>query len=71
MQTKTVSFVKKRDTTNTAVFREIPEPGKPPVIGSLYVQNWFAGEASELTITIHGTAPERVPAPTARCAAQL
>lgn len=48
----TVKFKKEKDTKNTVKFEEQPQPGKPPVIGSLYVQKWFAASAEELTVTI-------------------
>jgi hypothetical protein len=47
-----VKFKKEKDTKNTVKFGEVSEPGKPPVIGTLYVQKWFAGERDEITIEI-------------------
>ena len=48
----TIIFCKLRDTKNTVRFEEEVPPGKPPVIGTIYVQKWFAGDADKLTITI-------------------
>ena len=47
-----VKFKKEKDTKNTVRFQEVEEKGKPPVIGTLYVQKWFAGDREELTIEI-------------------
>jgi len=47
-----VKFTKEKDTKNTVRFTEQPPKGKPPVIGTLYVQKWFAGDATEMNVTI-------------------
>lgn len=49
---KQVLFEKERDTKNTVVFTEKPEPGTPPVIGTIYVQKWFVADHDKLTVTI-------------------
>ena len=49
---KTVKFKLEKETKNTVRFNEVPEEGQPPIIGSLYVQKWFAGNATELEVTI-------------------
>jgi len=46
------AFVKEKETKNTIRFNEKCPPGKPPIIGTLYVQKWFAGEATELTVSV-------------------
>ncbi len=48
----TIVFRKLRDTKNTVRFEEEVPPGKPPVIGTIYVQKWFARDTQELAITI-------------------
>jgi len=35
-----------------ACYNEVPEEGQPPIIGTLYVQKWFAGNATELEVTV-------------------
>ena len=45
-------FKKEKETKNTVRFTEELPPGKPPIIGTLYVQKWFAGEATELTVVV-------------------
>ena len=47
-----VKFQREKETKNTIKYHEAAEPGKPPVIGTLYLQKWFAGDTKELTITI-------------------
>ncbi len=51
-QQTTVRFEKEKETKNTIKFNEQPEAGKPPVVGSLYLQKWFAGNTSSVTVTI-------------------
>jgi hypothetical protein len=52
MPSKTVKFKLGKTTKNTVKYAELPEPGQPPVIGTLYVQKWFAGDADIVTVTI-------------------
>ena len=49
---KTVKFVIEKETKNTVKYNEVPAEGQPPIIGSLYVQKWFAGNASEIEVTV-------------------
>ncbi len=49
---KSVIFEKERDTKNTVVFTEKPAPGTPSVIGTLYLQKWFVGDQTKLTVTL-------------------
>ena len=49
---KTVKFKVEKETKHTVKFEEVPEAGQPPVIGTLYVQKWFAGNATEIEVTI-------------------
>ena len=34
-------------------YKEVPEDGMPPVIGSIYVQKWFAGDSKNIEVTIN------------------
>lgn len=47
-----VKFRKEKETKNTVKFEEMPEAGKPPIIGSLYLQKWFINGAEFVTVTI-------------------
>ena len=53
MERQTLVFVRERETKNTVRFQEEAN-GKPPVIGTLYVQRWALGEPlpQRLTVTI-------------------
>ena len=48
----TVKFKIEKETKHSIRYAEVPETGQPPIIGSLYVQKWFAGAAKELEVTI-------------------
>lgn len=47
-----IVFEKEKETKNTVKYSEKPEPGKPPVIGTLYVQKWFAGDRATIEVEI-------------------
>ena len=49
---KTVKFKIEKETKNTVKFNEVPAEGEPPIIGTLYVQKWFAGTATEIEVTV-------------------
>jgi len=50
--TRELHFTKEKETKNTVKFEEQPKPGQPPIIGSLYVQKWAAGTATEVEMTM-------------------
>jgi hypothetical protein len=47
-----VEFKKAKETKNTVKYDEVQVAGKPPVIGTLYVQKWFADDKTTLTVEI-------------------
>lgn len=47
-----VNFEKEKETKNTVKYSEVPEEGQPPIVGTLYVQKWFAGSANNVKITL-------------------
>lgn len=47
-----VRFEREKETKHTVRYKEMPEEGKPPVAGTIYLQKWYAGEAEEIFITI-------------------
>jgi hypothetical protein len=51
-KTKIVQFEKEKDTKNTVKFAEVQTQGEAPIIGSLYVQRWFAGDSTRLKVTV-------------------
>ncbi|GAC18935.1 hypothetical protein [Paraglaciecola arctica] len=52
MSEKKVKFELEKQNKNSIRYKEIPEEGMPPVIGSIYVQKWFAGNSKNIEITI-------------------
>ena len=49
---KTVKFKVEKETKNTVKYNETPAEGEPPIIGTLYIQKWFAGNAQEIEVTV-------------------
>jgi len=47
-----VKFEYEKETKNSVRYKEVPEEGKAPIVGTLYVQKWFAGTSKHLEITI-------------------
>ena len=48
-----VKFSVEKETKNSIRYKEEPEAGKAPIMGTLYVQKWFAGNSKNLEITIN------------------
>ena len=55
MAERKVKFEIEKQNKNSVRYKEIPEDGMPPVIGSIYVQKWFAGSSKNIEITITKT----------------
>ena len=51
MEPLTLKFTQERDTKNTVRYQEETE-GKPPAIGTVYLQKWSLGENPPKTITV-------------------
>ena len=52
MESKTRTFKRAKETRNKVVFEEQPSPGEAPIIESLYVAKWFAGDVDTLTVSV-------------------
>lgn len=52
MSQTTVKFTLEKETKNSVRYKEMPEDGKAPIMGTVYVQKWFAGDTQNLVITI-------------------
>ena len=52
MSTTVVNFEFEKETKNSVRYKEVPEAGKAPIVGSLFVQKWFAGETKTLSVSI-------------------
>lgn len=53
MSEKKVTFEFEKQTKNSIRYKEVPEEGMPPIIGSIYVQKWFAGNSKTIDVTIN------------------
>ena len=53
-ETKIKSEYEKQNK-NSIRYTEVPEDGKPPILGTIYVQKWFAGNSKNIEITINKT----------------
>jgi len=51
-QETVLTFTKEKETKNTVKYQEDERPGKPPIVGSLYVQKWAAAGREKLTVSI-------------------
>ena len=47
-----VNFEFEKETKNSVRYKEVPEEGKAPIVGSIYVQKWFAGSTKNIAISI-------------------
>ena len=52
MPQTTVKFTLEKETKNSVRYKEVPEEGEAPILGTVYVQKWFAGDTKTLEITI-------------------
>jgi hypothetical protein len=52
MSKTTVTFELEKHNKNSVRYKEIPKDGMPPILGSIYVQKWFAGNSKTIEITI-------------------
>ena len=48
----TLTFLRERETKNTIRFAEQPQAGTPPVVGTLYLQRWAAGQADAVHVVL-------------------
>ena len=51
-KSKVVGFTREKETKNTVKFAEVQTQGEAPIIGTLYVQKWFAGDTTNLKVTV-------------------
>ncbi len=51
-KTKVIQLQKEKDTKNTVKFAEVQTAGEAPVLGTLYLQKWFAQDGKSLKVTI-------------------
>jgi len=51
-KSKTIKFIKDKDTKHMTRFQEQPAVGEPPVCNNLYVAKWFCGDAVNIEIDV-------------------
>lgn len=47
-----LTFELEKQNKNSVRYKEVPKEGMPPVLGSIYVQKWFAGNSQTIEVTI-------------------
>ncbi|WP_373088037.1 hypothetical protein [Zhongshania sp.] len=52
MSKKVLKFELEKETKNSVRYKEIPDEGTAPIVGSLYIQKWFVGSSKTIAITI-------------------
>lgn len=52
MSKKVIQFEFEKETKNSVRYKEVPAEGQPPIVGSLYVQKWYAGSSKKLELTL-------------------
>jgi len=52
MSSKVVNFEIEKETKNSVRYKEVPEEGQAPIVGTLYLQKWFAGKSEKIQLTI-------------------
>lgn len=52
MSSQVIKFEFEKETKNSVRYKEVPAEGQAPIVGSLYVQKWFAGATRILEVTI-------------------
>ena len=48
----TVTLKFDKDTKNARRFAEVPTPGQPPLLGTIYLPLWRVGNIQEVTVTV-------------------
>ena len=52
MSSQIVKFEIEKETKNSVRYKELPAEGQASLVGSLYVQKWFAGNTKNIEVTI-------------------
>lgn len=51
-QSQIITFEFEKETKNSVRYKEVPQEGQAPIVGSLYVQKWFAGDTKKVQVTL-------------------
>ena len=52
MSSTIVKFTYEKETKNSVRYQEVPEEGKAPIMGTVYIQKWYAGSSKNIEVTI-------------------
>jgi hypothetical protein len=52
MTKQMIQFEIEKETKNSVRYKEVPAEVQAPIVGSLYVQKWFAGKSRFLEVII-------------------
>ena len=52
MAKTTITFEFEKQNKNSVRYKEVPKEGAPPILGSIYVQKWFAGNSKIIEVTV-------------------
>jgi len=55
MTKKTITLEFEKETKNSVRYKEVAEPGQAPIVGTVYVQKWYAGDSKHIQLTIEKT----------------
>jgi len=53
MAKTTVILEFEKETKNSIRYKEIPEEGKAPIVGTVYLQKWFAGDTKQIELVVN------------------
>lgn len=56
MEKQTIILNREKETPGAVRFKEEEQPGKAPVIGTLYVKKYAAGNAASVKVTLEQVA---------------
>ncbi|NQZ25118.1 MAG: hypothetical protein HRT55_02245 [Colwellia sp.] len=48
-----IKFELEKENKNSVRYKEIPKDDMPPILGSIYVQKWYAGNSKYLEVTVN------------------
>jgi Flp pilus assembly secretin CpaC len=48
----TLDFTLEKETKNSVRYKEVPALGQAPILGTLYIQKWYAGSTKNISVTI-------------------
>ncbi len=48
-----IKFELEKQNKNSVRYKEIPKDGMPPILGSIYVQKWYAGNSKFIEVTLN------------------